>query len=59
MLTGVSSRDRQVPKRIVDEEPVAEQFAPMYGLLTAAGLEKGKPFQPDDRMKAIPVVPLL
>jgi hypothetical protein len=41
------------PEEIVDEEPVAEKFAPMYGLLASLGIEKGKPFNPDERMKGI------
>lgn len=39
--------------KIVNEEPMVPQFLPMYGLLGALGIEKGKPFQPDARMKAI------
>ncbi|MGH6882048.1 MAG: DUF1214 domain-containing protein, partial [Hypericibacter sp.] len=39
--------------RIVDAEPLVEPFLPMYGLLSALGIEKGKPFAPDARMKAI------
>lgn len=39
--------------KIIDEEPVVPQFLPMYGLLGTLGIEKGKPFQPDARMKAI------
>src|SRR5262249_47427944 len=38
---------------ILDEEPLIAKFQPMYGLLATLGIEKGKPFQPDDRMKAI------
>ncbi len=38
---------------IIDAEPLAERFLPMYGLLEALGIEKGKPFAPDARMKAI------
>jgi len=38
---------------IIDAEPVNKQYLPMYGLLGALGIEKGKPFQPDARMKAI------
>ncbi len=43
----------EVLHRIVDAEPVQEKFLPMYGLLSALGIEKGKPFAPDARMKAI------
>lgn len=38
---------------VVDAEPLAQQFLPMYGLLSALGIEKGKPFAPDARMKGI------
>jgi hypothetical protein len=38
---------------IIDSEPLVEEFALMYGLLAALGIEKGKPFAPDARMKAI------
>ena len=38
---------------IIQQEPVIEKFLPMYGLLQALGIEKGKDFKPDDRMKAI------
>jgi hypothetical protein len=43
----------QVLDKIIQEEPVVETFEPMYGLLSAVGITKGKPFNPDDRMKAI------
>ena len=39
--------------KILQEEPVVEEFRPMYGLLAALGIEQGKPFAPDARMKAI------
>jgi hypothetical protein len=38
---------------VIDAEPVVDEFRPMYGLLAALGIEKGKPFAPDARMKAI------
>lgn len=38
---------------VIDAEPIVDQFLPMYGLLSALGIEKGKPFAPDARMKAI------
>lgn len=38
---------------IINSEPLVEKFLPMYGLLSALGIEKGKPFAPDSRMKAI------
>jgi hypothetical protein len=43
----------QVLKKIVDEEPVSPRYPAMSGLLAAIGIEKGKPFNPDDRMKDI------
>jgi hypothetical protein len=43
----------QVLKKIVDEEAVSPGFPAMNGLLAAIGIEKGKPFNPDDRMKGI------
>ena len=43
----------KVLHRIIDAEPVVEKFLPMYGLLGALGIEKGKPFAPDARMTAI------
>lgn len=38
---------------VIDAEPLVEKFLPMYGLLSALGIEKGKPFAPDARMKSI------
>jgi len=38
---------------IISAEPLVEKFLPMYGLLSALGIEKGKPFAPDARMKRI------
>jgi hypothetical protein len=38
---------------ILDAEPLAEKSLPMYGLLQALGMEQGKPFTPDARMKGI------
>ncbi len=38
---------------ITDAEPINEKFLPMYGLLSALGIEKGQPFAPDARMKAV------
>jgi len=40
-------------KAIIDAEPTIDAFRPMYGLLSAIGIEKGKSFEPDDRMKGI------
>jgi hypothetical protein len=38
---------------IIDEEPVTAMDVETMGLLAAIGLEKGRPFAPDARMKAI------
>jgi hypothetical protein len=38
---------------VINEEPLVEKFFPMYGQLAALGIEKGKPFAPDARMKGI------
>jgi hypothetical protein len=38
---------------IIEAEPPVDKFLPMYGLLSALGIEKGKPFAPDTRMRAI------
>jgi hypothetical protein len=38
---------------VIDAEPLAPRFLPMYGELAALGIEKGRPFAPDARMKAI------
>lgn len=43
----------QVLQKIIDEERIVPQFLPMYGLLAELGIEKGKPFNPDARMKDI------
>lgn len=43
----------KVLHRIVDAELLVDKFLPMYGLLSALGIEKGKPFAPDARTKAI------
>lgn len=43
----------QVLHRIIDAEPVVDEFRPMYGLLAALGIEQGKPFAPDARMTNI------
>src|SRR5215813_351990 len=40
-------------RAIIEAEPVVDEFRPMYGLLAALGMEKGKPFAPDARMKVI------
>src|SRR5262249_6154894 len=38
---------------VIDAEPVVNEFRPMYGLLAALGIEKGKRFAPDARRKGI------
>src|SRR5262249_17248194 len=43
----------QVLHKIINEEPLVQKYFPMYGLLSALGIEKGKPFSPDARMKGI------
>jgi hypothetical protein len=43
----------EVLSRIIQAEPLVESFSPMYGLLSAIGIERGKPFNPDARMKPI------
>jgi len=39
--------------KVLQEEPALAEFRPMYGVLAALGIEQGKPFVPDARMKAI------
>ncbi|GAB2665925.1 DUF1254 domain-containing protein [Prescottella soli] len=43
----------EVLHRILDREPVVEEFRPMHGLLAALGIRKGEPFAPDARITAI------
>lgn len=43
----------EVLSKVINEEPIVENFLPMYGLLAELGIEKGKPFNPDARMKGI------
>lgn len=43
----------EVLHRVIDSEPIVEKFLPMYGVLSALGIEKGKPFAPDERMKSV------
>jgi hypothetical protein len=38
---------------VIDAEPLVETFLPMYGELAALGIEKGKPFAPDERMTGL------
>src|SRR5262249_44911860 len=43
----------EVLHRIINAEPVVPKYLPIYGLLGELGIEKGKPFAPDERMKSI------
>ena len=36
---------------IIQKEPIDPKFLPMYGLLAELGIEKGKPFAPDEHLK--------
>src|SRR5262249_18491836 len=38
---------------VIQAEPPVEKFFPMYGQLAALGIEKGKAFNPDARMRRI------
>jgi hypothetical protein len=38
---------------VINGEPLYEPYRNMYGELAALGIEKGKPFNPDERMKGI------
>lgn len=38
---------------VLDAEPVLNEFRPMYGLLSALGIGKGHPFDPDARMTEV------
>lgn len=40
-------------KKVIDEEPLVENYRPMYGLLAELGIEKGKPFKPNSEMKEL------
>ncbi len=39
--------------RALEREPIREQDKAMLGMLAPLGIEKGKPFKPDDRARAI------
>jgi hypothetical protein len=39
--------------KVVQEESTFDEFRPMYGLLTTLNIERGSPFAPDPRMRAI------
>ena len=43
----------QVLHEVIETEPAFDEFRPYYGELAALGIAKGKPFQPDARMKGI------
>lgn len=43
----------KVLHRIIDAEPVIDEFRPMYGLLASLGIEKGAPFSPDEQMSRL------
>jgi hypothetical protein len=43
----------EVLHRIVDAEPLVDEFRPMYGMLADLGIRAGAPFAPDDRMAGI------
>jgi hypothetical protein len=43
----------QVLHHVIGAEPLVPQFLSMHGLLSELGIEKGKAFSPDARMKAI------
>ncbi|MFY0571677.1 DUF1254 domain-containing protein [Archangium lansingense] len=38
---------------VIDAEPTLEEFRPMYGVLAALGLQKGKRFSPSERTQSI------
>ena len=39
--------------KLINEEPIAEKNSVMYGMLASIGIEKGKAFNPDERMQKI------
>lgn len=43
----------EVLHRVIDSEPVDASLRHPLGLLTALGIEKGAPFEPDERMRRI------
>ncbi len=43
----------QVLAKVIEAEPMVGKFRPMYGMLATLGIEKGKPFNPDARLKGI------
>ncbi|MDX2088754.1 MAG: DUF1254 domain-containing protein [Kofleriaceae bacterium] len=38
---------------IIQEEPLIDEYRPMYGALAAVGISKGHPFEPDQRTRDI------
>ncbi len=38
---------------LIDAEPPLEAYRMVYGQLASLGIEKGKPFAPDARMKKV------
>ncbi len=38
---------------VIQTEPMIEEFFPMYGLLAALGMQRGRPFSPDGRLRGI------
>lgn len=38
---------------LIDQEPTVDEYRPMYGLLAALGIEKGRDFSPDPRTQQI------
>jgi hypothetical protein len=43
----------KVLHEVIDLEPAYDAYRPYYGELAALGIAKGRPFMPDERMKAI------
>jgi len=41
----------EILSRIIQDEPLVASFLPMYGLLSALGVENGEPFNPDARTR--------
>lgn len=39
--------------KVIQEEPLAAELRPMYGLLATLGIEQGQPFAPDPRFKML------
>lgn len=43
----------EVLHSVISSEPILKEFNAMYGVLNSLGISKGKPFNPDERLKAI------